>query len=173
MKTKIILFAVIVIFSSCLTIKNKTITDDRTQRKELIGTVTRKGFQKSEFKDWFNKGYSEYVPDKDVINKLKDVTLYKGVKIKTVFGTWCGDSRRELPRFYKITDEANIPEDIIELIAVDTEKSSGNKNLEEIKFTRIPTFIFYKNGKEIGRIVESTKESLEKDMLNILLQGEK
>ncbi len=173
MKTKIILFAVIILFSSCLTTKNKVITDAGTQRKELIGTVTRTGFQKPEFENWFKKGYSEYVPDKKVINKLKDESLYKDVKIKIIFGTWCGDSRRELPRFYKIADEANIPENIIELTAVDTEKSSRNKNLEGIKFTRIPTFIFYKNEKEIGRIVESTKESSEEDMLNILLQGNK
>ncbi|MEM1407485.1 MAG: hypothetical protein AAGG59_11970, partial [Bacteroidota bacterium] len=33
---------------------------------------------------------------------------------------------------------------------------------------RVPTFIFHKNGEEIGRIVESPKESLEVDMLKIV-----
>ncbi len=168
MKTKSALFVLLIIFSSCSITVNKIITDERTGKKELAGTVNRKGFQKKEFKTWFNKGYEEYVPDAKVINKLKNKTLYKGVKIKIIFGTWCGDSRRELPRFYKIVDTANIPENIIGLTAVDTKKSSRDKKLEGIEFTRIPTFIFYKNGKEIGRIVESTKESLEKDMLKIL-----
>lgn len=42
-------------------------------------------------------------------------------------------------------------------------------NLEEgyhIKHT--PTFIFYKNGKEIGRYIEHAKQSIEKDILKIL-----
>jgi hypothetical protein len=34
--------------------------------------------------------------------------------------------------------------------------------------TNVPTFIFYRNGKEINRIVESPVISLEKDMLSIL-----
>ncbi len=168
MKIKLILFAIIIIFSSCSITKNKTITDERTERKELTGTCTRAGFQKDEFKTWFRQGYSEYQPDKAVIEKLKNADLYKGVKIRIIFGTWCGDSRRELPRFYKIADEANIPKRTVRLTAVDTKKSSRDKSIDGITFTRIPTFIFYRNGKEIGRIVEHTKDSLEKDMLNIL-----
>ncbi len=171
MKTKILLFAVVIIFSSCLMTKNKTITDERTQRKELIGTVTREGFQKKGFKTWFEKGYSEYQPKTEIVNKLKNISLYNNVTIHIIFGTWCGDSRRELPRFYKLVDEASIPENIIRLTAVDTKKSSQDKSIEGIKFTRIPTFIFYRNGKEIGRIVESTENSLEEDMLNILKQN--
>lgn len=168
MKIKLELFAIIIIFSSCSITKNKTITDERTQRKELVGTCTRAGFQKEEFKTWFQKGYAEYKPEENVVHKLKDQSLYKDISIKIIFGTWCSDSRRELPRFYKIADEVNIPENIITLTAIDTKRSSQDKNPESVEFTRIPTFIFYKNGKEIGRIVESTKESLEKDMLNIL-----
>ncbi|NOZ34470.1 MAG: thioredoxin family protein [Chlorobi bacterium] len=169
MKTILSFFTLFIFLSSCSFTKNKTIRDERTQRKELVGTCTRAGFQKVEFKEWFEKGYSDYVPNKEVINQLKDVSLYKDVNIKIIFGTWCSDSRREIPRFFKIVDEAHIPDNSISITAVDTKKSSRNTNLDEINFTRIPTFIFYKNGKEIGRIVESTKESLEKDILNILL----
>jgi len=168
MKIKLGLFIIIIVFSSCSITKNKTITDKRTEQKELIGTCTRAGFQKEEFKTWFQKGYNEYKPDAEIVNKLKEQALYKDVSIKIIFGTWCGDSRRELPRFYKIADEANIPDNIESLTAIDTKRSSRDKKLDSVEFTRIPTFIFYKNGKEIGRIVESTKESLEKDMLSIL-----
>jgi len=168
MNAKFIFFTTVVILSSCFITKNKTITDTKTQRKELIGSVTRTGFQKKEFKSWFDDGYMKYIPDNEIINKLKNESLFKNIKIKIIFGTWCGDSRRELPRFFKIVDTANIPENIISLTAIDTKKSSRDKSLNKINFTRIPTFIFYRNGKEIGRIVESTKESLEKDMLNIL-----
>jgi len=39
---------------------------------------------------------------------------------------------------------------------------------KDLNITNIPTFIFYKNGKEMHRIVESPMESLEKDMLKII-----
>jgi len=40
--------------------------------------------------------------------------------------------------------------------------------VEKQKIEKIPTFIFIMNGKEIGRIIESPNESLEKDMLKII-----
>ena len=168
MKTILSIFMALMLFQSCSITKNKIITDDRTERKELVGTCTRVGFQKEGFQRWFDKGYNEYQPKEEIINKLKAVSLYKGVTIKIIFGTWCGDSKREIPRFYKLVDKANIPENIISLTAVDTKKTSRDKRIEGIAFTRIPTFIFYKNAREIGRIVESTEKSLEEDMLTIL-----
>ena len=168
MKTILSIFIALMLLQSCSITKNKIITDERTERKELVGTCTRVGFQKEGFQTWFDKGYNEYQPKEEVINKLKAVSLYKGVTIKIIFGTWCGDSRREIPRFYKLIDAANISENIISLTAVDTKKTSRDKSIEGIAFTRIPTFIFYKNEREIGRIVESTEKSLEEDMLTIL-----
>ena len=61
-----------------------------------------------------------------------------------------------------------IPEFSNDIPSVDTKKSSRDKSLEGIEFTRIPTFIFFNNGKETGRIVESVKVSLESDISEIL-----
>ncbi|NPA69037.1 MAG: thioredoxin [Chlorobi bacterium] len=168
MKRFYVLFLFALILSSCVFTKNKIVTDEKKHEKILIGDVNRKSFLKDEFKTWFEKNYSSYNPDKEVIDLLGNSDLYKDINIKIIFGTWCGDSRRELPRFFRIVDAAHIPENIISLTAVDTKKSSRNKSLDGISFTRIPVFIFYRNGEETGRIVESPRESLEKDILNIL-----
>ena len=34
-------------------------------------------------------------------------------------GTWCGDSKREVPRFYKILDEMGVKEQDIQLYNLD------------------------------------------------------
>ena len=101
-----------------------------------------------------------------VVNQIKP--LLKDVKIKAVMGTWCGDSRREVPQFYKILDLCEFNYKNLEMITVDrTKKSPGNEQ-EGLEVTHVPTFIFYKNGKEINRYVEFARYSLEKDMLAIL-----
>ena len=43
-----------------------------------------------------------------------------------------------------------------------------SKETEGLKIELVPTIIFYKDGYEIGRIVETLTESLEKDLLKIL-----
>src|SRR5512140_3208127 len=41
-------------------------------------------------------------------------------------GTWCPDSRREVPRFLKVADEAGIPPERIKLYALDRTKKSDD-----------------------------------------------
>jgi thiol-disulfide isomerase/thioredoxin len=85
-----------------------------------------------------------------------------------VMGTWCGDTHREIPRFYRILDEMGVSDQSITLIAVDRTMQADGLDLEDLEIERIPTFIFYKKGKEVGRIVENARETLEDDMLLIL-----
>lgn len=169
MKKIFLLFLVFITIFSCGTNKklNKTITDKKYDKKVLINECSRSGFLKDEFKEWFESAYNEYNPDENIIEMLKKIDLNE-VKIMVIFGTWCGDSRREIPRFYKIIDKTKIKESNITFIGIDTKRSANHRFLDFIEFTRIPTFIFYKKGKELGRIVESTKVSLESDMYKIL-----
>ena len=83
-------------------------------------------------------------------------------------GTWCGDSKRETPTFYKILDETNYNYNNLELVTVDRSKTTPDGLEKGYDVVRVPTFIFYKDGKEIGRYVEYARESLEEDMLAIL-----
>jgi hypothetical protein len=41
-------------------------------------------------------------------------------------------------------------------------------DLTSYNIVYVPTFIFYKDGVEVGRIVEAPKHSLEIDIINIL-----
>jgi len=132
----------------------------------LLGKANRKGFQMDAFKDWFNTGYEDYKVDSETLEKLKP--LLKDATITVFMGTWCEDSQRETPHFYKILDETNFDESKLTLITVSDEKTTPQGFEEGKNITNVPTFIFYKNDKELGRIVEYPIESLEKDMLAIL-----
>ena len=85
-------------------------------------------------------------------------------------GTWCSDSRREVPRFYKILDSLNFPSAKVKLIMVDRKKEAAGIDISPFNIELVPTMIFYNDGLEDGRIIETPKETLEKDLEEILVK---
>ncbi|MEI6577117.1 MAG: thioredoxin family protein [Bacteroidota bacterium] len=145
---------------------NRHVIDPKKQKDMLLGKCNRHGLETEPFNEWFQKEYSDYKPDAQILDQLKN--QMKGVKIILIMGTWCSDSRREVPRFYKILDYLKVKSKKMKVICVDRDKKAGDLSLEKLKFTLIPTFVIYKNDKELGRIIESPLESLEKDLLKII-----
>jgi thiol-disulfide isomerase/thioredoxin len=146
---------------------NKTVVDEKYNKEVLVGLCDRNGLESDVFAEYFNKGYSDYAPDENVVKQLKKKK--GGLSIVIVMASWCGDSKEQVPKFYKILDEMGFRESGIKLIAVDGAKTAGDTDISGLGIERVPTFLFYKDGREIGKIVESpTGSSLEKDMLLIL-----
>ena len=173
MKRTVIL--VLAIF--CFTISfsqtiNKEVIDDRGKAK-LLGVINKEDLTKASYNEWFLKNHDDYLVNEKVVKKFKD--SLKDYDIKVFLGTWCGDSKREVPRFYKILEEVNFPENQLQVIAVDKTpeayKQSPTREEKGLNIHRVPTFIFYKDGKEVNRIVEHPKETLERDMLNIVTKN--
>lgn len=148
---------------------NQVVTNEKGT-KMLISKVDKKGLIQAPFADWFNKNYEAYLENDKVIKALKE--NIGDYEIKAFFGSWCGDSRRELPKFYKVLDAVKFPKNQLEVIALDREsdayKQSPTHEEKGLNVHRVPTFIFYKDGKEVNRIVESPKETLERDILKIV-----
>ncbi len=145
---------------------NKTLIDSTSGKPILIGLGNREAFVDTNFAWWFDSGYKFYRPDTNVIADLKGVN--RDYSITIVMGTWCSDSRREVPRFYKLLDELSYPEESIKLINVDRNKVGIDNNVESLNIELVPTFIIYSDNEEIGRIIETPIESLEKDLSKIL-----
>ena len=112
-------------------------------------------------------GYDDYQPSTEALNNLMDISQ-ENVTIKIVMGTWCPDSRREVPRYLKVLDVWKFPADKVTFIGVDDEKQSPVGEYNNLDIERVPTFIVYKNNIEAGRIIENPVTSLEQDMVNIL-----
>jgi thiol-disulfide isomerase/thioredoxin len=121
---------------------------------------------------WFVKGMDEYSGNRQAIDSLKAINK-EYLSVKIVMGTWCPDSRREVPRFMRVLKEIDFPAERVSFIGVDNVKFSPIDNYDALGIERVPTFIFYKNNVEAGRIIENPATSLEQDMLNILARNEK
>ncbi len=139
-------------------------------RKYLIGVLSKEQLREAPYKGWFEAGYNAYQPNPALIKNLKP--LLQEVHILIFLGTWCGDSRREVPRFLKILDKAGFPATRTKLVGVDRRRDRYKKSPGDeqwgLHIRRVPTFILLKDGKEIGRIVERPTLSLEQDLCDML-----
>jgi thiol-disulfide isomerase/thioredoxin len=115
---------------------------------------------------WFDSGYAAYQPQADCVERLK--AMKDDLEITIVYGAWCPDSRREMPRFFKIMDQMGFPGNLITMIATDRSKRLPEGVPEKYGVTHVPTFILNFRGVEAGRIVEIPKKTLEEDLLEIL-----
>jgi len=136
----------------------------------LLGKIDKNGLEGNNYNTWFSKNYNDYNLDKATIDLLK--SNLKDFKITLFMGTWCGDSKQEVPRFYKILEACDFPEDQLTVIAVSSKpymyKKTPNHEEAGLNIHRVPTFIFYKDQREVNRIVEHPVETFEKDILNIV-----
>ena len=133
----------------------------------LIGPLQKNDFLKGKHKSWFTQNYNDYTPNEKILKKIKK--KIKNITVKSFIGTWCHDSERELPRFYKIMEsiEFDVTKNF-QMIGITRGKKTPDNLQEGYNIKQTPTFIFYKDNKEIGRYIEHSKKSIEKDILKIL-----
>ena len=120
----------------------------------LIGDLTKDDlFLKDQ------KFYENYLSSETYQFK-KNIDL-SGISVKILFGTWCHDSQREIPKFLRLLEDINMKPEMISLIGLDYNKNEPLNRGAILEVRRTPTFIIYKNGIEIGRIEETPKLALE------------
>ena len=69
---------------------------DEPAAPDLLGRSTEPQLREAPFADWFDPGYTAYVPSAAAVAALRDAGSDR-LELTVFFGTWCGDSRRELP----------------------------------------------------------------------------
>lgn len=149
---------------------SKHVWDFRDATTWLLGEINPAQFLNPPHSSWYNEGYAGYVPDENIMEELRNTDI-SDYTITIVMGTWCPDSRREVPRFMKIINMWGFSVEKIKFIGVDINKVAPLADFSVLGIERVPTFIFYKNNSEKGRIIEVPVTSLEQDTRNIL-EGE-
>ena len=98
--------------------------DEKSQNEILLGYCDINGLKTEPFDEWFNQEFDEYIVEKKIARKIKRKKINSDIKITIVMATWCSDSRREVPRFYKILDKLKFNLSNITLINVDRKKTA-------------------------------------------------
>jgi len=129
------------------------------------GKKNRKFLMNEPHKTWFEAGYKDYKIDEGELKSINQ--SLNDLKILIFLGTWCEDSQREVPRFFKILDYFEKPPKV-ELIFVDLNKEEPKNRQKDFQIEFVPTVIVLDGENELGRIVERPKRSLESDLVEIL-----
>jgi len=174
MKTNIITFIITItfIFQTNAQNLNKEIAKEG-ETPYLLGKIDKSGLEGENYASWFTKNHEDYQPSPTIINSI--ASELKNYRITLFMGTWCGDSKAEVPKLYKVLEACNFPMNQLTVVAVsrqaDMYKQSPQHEEKGLNIHRVPTVIFYKNGKEINRIVEHPIETFEEDIQDIIIKN--
>jgi thiol-disulfide isomerase/thioredoxin len=131
----------------------------------LVGDVTREQVEAA-VPAWVQ----EQVDAKPTVAAAYGLTSVEpGAEVVVFLGTWCGDSRREVSRLWRALDEAGgtVPFQI-RYVGVDREKKEPAALVGENKIQYVPTLIVRRGGQEVGRIIETSPNGVEVDLLALL-----
>ena len=167
---KLIFTSLSILLISCVTKQQKPLVTQPVQasRGEMIlfGKINRANLQTSTFTLWFNQEYDKHSVDPQWAKNLQD--HLGGLEIKVFMGTWCQDSRKEIPHFFKLLHALDFDQKQLDMYAMSEEKTTPENSEKGLEVYNVPTIIFYRNGYEINRFVEFPAISLESDISKII-----
>jgi peptidylprolyl isomerase/peptidyl-prolyl cis-trans isomerase B (cyclophilin B) len=120
--------------------------------------------------------YDAAEPDPAAIERLRSAS--GEYRIVTVLGSWCDDSRREVPRLVKVLDRLETPVFEHEMIGVDRTRRIDDPDVAasagvERTVDRVATIVvFDAAGGELGRVVETAERPIEELLVEFIAPAE-
>jgi thiol-disulfide isomerase/thioredoxin len=118
------------------------------------------------FRAWGEVLAEPYAPATQAVEDI--AARLAGAELWVFLATWCGDCKRELPRLLHVLASAGWPDERLRLVGVDWDKRDPDGLVETWCVERVPTLIIAREGREIGRLVERPRQSLEQDLAALL-----
>ena len=133
------------------------IVDTVHNNEEILrGEILKSDLENNPAYTWYRESQLAYpVPLPAAVAGMKKNRT--NVNVVIFGGSWCKDSRFILPKFFKIQEVSDFPEDRIVIYSVDRAKHMPGTIVEDYHVISIPTIIVMKDGREVGRLVEYGK----------------
>ena len=145
------------------------VTNDNGE-KIFKGFISKQNLSAEPSFAWFAENQKGYTPYAAALQALK--TNKDSLNFLVFGGTWCGDTKFILPKFFSLTDAAGVTQDKITLLGVDRSKKTIQHLSETFNIINVPTIIVLKDGKEIGRVVEYGKTGMFDKELGEIISGQ-
>ncbi|MEI8606866.1 TlpA family protein disulfide reductase [Pseudoalteromonas sp. B160] len=128
-------------------------------QEPLVGQISAANLLKNY--NGFEQQYDSFKPSQHELNTIKKLA---GKDILVLFGTWCHDSEREVPRLLKLIKQSQLTLKSLKLVAVGFDKrdDKGIAKAHQLKYTA--TIIVKEGDIELARMIEKPKHSLAVDL---------
>lgn len=150
---------ILCVFSLLLSCNSVQATDNNVARADAAGQISQQDLF-NHFPN-FAEQYATYIPAEPDIAAMEQL---RGTTVIVLFGSWCHDSVREVPRLLKLVEQSGVALASLQLHAVDRNKQHPDNlhNQYDLRYT--PTFVVLRDGEELGRVIEKPQQSLAADL---------
>ncbi|MEI8278553.1 MAG: thioredoxin family protein [Bacteroidota bacterium] len=166
MKTILLFIAIVMSRSSYAQSDYDTSRDNENEAVVYKGRFTFDDLAKEPSFTWFKSSTDNYKPEAATIVYLKNNLAYYDMVV--LLGTWCDDSQNMLPKLYKVLQLSAYNMAKYSMYGVDRAKTAKYSEHKQYELKNVPTIILIKDHKEVGRIVETVKKSVEQDLRDII-----
>lgn len=94
----------------------------------------------------------------------------KNLTLRLLFGSWCHDSEREVPKIIKLVEAAANPNLVLMLTAISSDKLQPESAVARYNLKYTPTLVVIRDGQELGRIIEMPEHSWAADIVALAQQ---
>ncbi len=144
----IIFFSLLV---SCSTISSK-------DEKVIIGETSWENWKAES--GWNLIDYYSYQPDTALLTKLANVVEKHNLTFLVFASSICEDCKEEVPKIFKLFDNANIPLEKIRLIGLDRDVKEPSGEYEHYNLKKLPLLIIFSNDNKFAEISSNGKDWL-------------
>jgi hypothetical protein len=118
---------------------------------------------------YWKRLYEAYQPNEQSVRDL--AAMREETQLHITLGTWCGDSRREVPRMLKVLDLADNPKLTVKMTALSRGFEEPWDVIVDGKITNVPTVRAIRSGREVAKVVERPRIKAIETELAFLLSG--
>jgi thioredoxin 1 len=139
-------------------------TDQDSDGSEPVTGVISAGQLLTDYPQ-FRSAYEQYQPSSTEIDAVKTLG---GKSLIVLFGTWCHDSEREVPRLLKLLNLSGVELQNLSLHGVNYNKQEPTNLHRQYNLKYSPTIILLQGQDELGRIIEKPIVSLGEDLASFI-----
>lgn len=155
---RIVILLLIISITAC-----QSTLPEKTSRLETVGLVNVKTVLQQD--TVFSQNYDNYQPSNEEIAAFQQL---QGKRLVVLFGAWCHDSQREVPRLLKLIKSSGVTLSSLQLVAVNQSKQDPDGIYRDYGLRYTPTIILLDGETELGRVIEKPQVSLGKDLAGFL-----